>query len=411
MRGRSRQVTKKKGKPQQIFLLEEDRINPAADAFEKRFAITHSGKRMLRMVSILLAVCIAAVFLHYDFIHEPVSLSRYISTVQDRFSSFWFLLTGNGDQNAVLLRIVTITCAAVTGAALSVCGGVCQGIYHTPMASPSMLGINSGGMMAAVIYLLIYGEANESYEYYSFEEYNNYLSSLSFYEIYGRQIWMFCGCLLGASLVIFISTRAGKGRVSTVILILSGVLFSSLSNAVVSLAQYYFTYVDSTTDRLFAVMAISMGSFAGVYQPVHLLMYALPVVVCILILIRSAPGLNVLMFGDEEAAALGMKVARFRNNMFLISVLACSFILCFCGNIGFVGLIVPHLARQMAGSDYRRMLPETAFLGAIIMVVTNFFALCTGLSSSMNVVTSVTGSLLTIMFVLRYRRERNADWA
>ncbi len=401
----------KKKKPEQIFLLEEDRLNPAAASFEKRFSFSRSDRRVLRMVPILLAVCFAAVFFHYDVVHEPVTMARYISAVQERFSSFWLFLTGNGDQNAVLLRIVTITAAAVTGAALSVCGGVCQGIYHTPMASPSMLGINSGGMLAAVIYLLLYGKAEESYEYFTFEEYNNYLSSLSFYEIYGRQIWMFLGCMLGASLVIFVSTRAGRGKMSTVILILSGVLFSSLSNAVVSLAQYYFTYVDPTTDRLYALMTISMGSFAGVYKPVHLLMFAVPVLICILVLIFSGPGLNALMFGDEEAAALGMKVTRFRNLMFVVSVLACSFILCFCGNIGFIGLIVPHLARQMAGSDYRRLLPESAFLGAIIMVSTYFFALCTGLTNSLNVVTSVTGGALTFTFVLRYRRERNADWA
>ena len=404
-------MAKKNKKPRQIFLLEEDQMNPAAESFEKRFSMTSSGWRILRMVSILLIVSIASVFLYYDIIHDPVSPSRYISVVQERFDSFWFLITGNGDRNAMLMKIITIISAAVAGAALAVCGGVCQGIYHTPMASPSMLGINSGGMMAAVIYLLLYGEASEGYEYYTFEEYNQYLASLSLYEIYGRQIWMFCGCLLGASIVIFISTRAGKGKMSTVILILSGVLFSSLSSAIVSLAQYYFTYVDPTTDRLYALMSISMGSFAGLYEPIHLLMFGVPVIICILILIRCAPGLNVLMFGDEEAAALGMKVTRFRNSIFILSVLACSFILCFCGNIGFVGLIVPHLARQMAGSDYRRMLPETALIGAIVMVVTYFFALCTGFTSSLNVVTSVTGGALTIAFVLRYRRERNADWA
>ena len=404
-------MTKKKKKPEQIFLLEEDRINPAAASFEKRYSMSRSGRRILRMVPVLLAVFAAAVFFYYDVVHEPLSAGRYIHAVQERFESFWFLLTGNGDQNAVLLRIVTITAAAVAGAGLAVCGGVCQGIYHTPMASPSMLGINSGGMLAAVIYLLLYGQTGESYEYYTLEEFNRYMESLSFYEMYGRQIWMLCGCLLGSSLVIFISTRAGRGRMSTVILILSGVLFSSLSNAVVSLAQYYFTYVDPTTNRLYALMSISMGSFAGVSSPINLLMFVLPVMICILVMIRFAPGLNVLMFGDEEAAALGLKVTRFRNMMFLISVLACSFILCFCGNIGFVGLIVPHLARQMAGSDYRSMLPETAFLGAIVMVATYFFALCTGLTNSLNVVTSVTGGILTASFVLRYRRERNADWA
>ena len=94
-----------------------------------------------------------------------------------------------------------------------------------------------------------------------------------------------------------------------------------------------------------------------------------------------------------------------------VGVLLSGVVLAFCGQIGFVGLIVPHLSRRLAGSDYRRLSPASALLGAIVMVLVYDAAYFTGFTSSINLLTSLAGGVVFLVFLLGYRRRRNADWA
>lgn len=402
---------KKKNAQKGSFQFSEESLrNPFWEESHERVGLgKHRTTVILGVMLILLML--AAVIFRYDFLHKPITAARYFSMVQSRLSDLWQLVSGGGDLNAALYSVCTIVIVAIVGAWLAMCGNVYQGLFHTPMASPSMLGIQSGGMVAAVLYLFFCWESVPTEEFFTFEEYNTYLASLSFYELYARQIWMLVGCFLGAAMVVFVSTKAGRNKVSSVVLILSGSLFGAFANTIVSLGQYYFTYVDPTTDRTYALMNISMGTFANTYTPQHLLMLGLPVLVCMGVVLALAPGLNLLMFGDEEARAMGMNVTRFRTLVFILCIIPCAVILSFCGQISFVGLIVPHFARQIAGSDYRRNLPASALLGAITMVLVYYTAVCTGYTTSINLITSLVGGVLFLGFLLRYRRCRNADWA
>ena len=389
----------------------EELDNAIRSDFEKRFSFRTGEKKLILLAIILAAVLLGVLFLPYDFVNKPVSPARYVSAVTDRFSLCWGLITGEGNAEAVLYAICTGFIVILTGGCLALCGRVYQGVYHTPLASPSMMGIHSGGMLAAVAYLFLFGDASEGDVYYTYDAYSSYLDSLSFYDLYARQIWMIAGSLVGAAIVIFLSSRAGRGRVSTVVLILAGSLFSAFANMITSLGQYYFTYRDPTTSRTYALMSISMGNFANAYTPLHLLMIAVPVLVCAGALWKLSPGLNLLMFGDQEAASMGMRIEPFRKLAFLLCLVPCAVLLAFCGQIGFVGLLVPHFARQIVGSDFRRLIPASLLLGGIVMLLIYGAALCTGLTSGINLVSSVVGGILSMYFMLRYRRARNADWA
>lgn len=401
---------KRTGHPS-IRFHEEDLRNPVQKAYERRFSFRPGEKKLLSLCVVLLLILTAVWILPYDFVNKPVSMARYVTNIRERLSLFWGLISGQGNHEAVLYAICTGLIVILTGGCLALCGSVFQGIYHTPMASPSMMGIQSGGMLAAVLYLFFFGDASEGEAYYTYDQYNTYLSTLSFYDLYARQLWMIAGSLTGAGLVIFLSTRAGRGRMSTIVLILAGSLFSSFAGLIVSLGQYYFTYKDATTNRVYALMSTSMGSFANAYLPLHLLMIGIPVLVCAAVLMKMSQGLNLLMFGDQEAAAMGMKVEAFRRTAFLLCLIPSAMLLAFCGQIGFVGLLVPHFSRQIVGSDYRKLIPASLLLGGIVMLLIYGAALCTGLTGSINLVASVVGGILTLLFLLRYRRARNADWA
>ena len=398
-------------RPRQIRLWDESIENPFLEENERRFRVGRNGRLFIGLSAALIVLMLAAVLLRYDFLHKPVTAARYFSVVAARLQELWRLITGEGSVNAADYSIFTIVIVAVVGACLAVCGAVCQSVYHTPMASPSMLGIQSGGMVAAVLFLFFCREDAEVMEYYTYAEYSEYLGSLSFFELYAQQIWMVIGCLLGALMVIAISTRAGRGKMSSVVLIISGSLFGSFAGTIVSLGQYYFTYVDTTTARTYALMSIASGTFANSYTFTHLLMLAVPALLCMGTLFALSPGLNALMFGDEAARSMGLNVRRFRTAVFVLCVIPSAVILSFCGSISFVGLVIPHFARQMAGSDHRRMLPVCALLGAVAMVLVYTAALCTGFTTSINLITSLVGGALFLLFMLKYRRSRNADWA
>lgn len=402
---------KKKDLNQLITFLDEDLENPFKEAQEKRFHYRSGGKTLVKLAAALVLTLLAVLILPYDFVHQPVSAARYIDAVSHRCSLLWGLLSGAGNQEAILYLVCTGFIVILVGGCLSLCGSVFQGVYHTPMASPGMMGIQSGGMLAAVIYLYFFGNPEAGESFYTYEEYSDYLSTLSFYDLYARQIWMVAGSLIGAGIIIFLSTRAGRGKMSTVVLILAGSLFSSFAGMFTALGQYIFTYRDATESRVYALMSISMGNFSNAYRPMHLLMIAVPVLIGAFCLYRMSTGLNMIMFGDQEAASMGMNINKFRTAAFLLCLVPSAMLLAFCGQIGFVGLLVPHFARQMVGSDYRRLIPASLFLGGIVLLLIYGAAICTGLTMSINLVSSVVGGILTLLFIIRYRRERNADWA
>lgn len=380
------------------------------NALQTRLSVSRDAKKLIGLSIALVLLMFAVVMFRYDFVNRPVTLARFLASAGERFAQLGQLLSG-GATNSLKFSIYTMLIVAIVGAALAVCGTVCQGIYRNPMASPSMLGVQSGGMVAAALYLLIKWEPAPAAELHTFEEYSSMLNSMSFYDIYARQLWMIIGCLIGAAIVITLSTHAGRGKISSVVLIISGTLFSSFANTFTSLARYWFIYNDPTPDRAYAMMSISMGSFANTYTFLHLAMVGTPILIGLAFLFSLSGRLNVLMFGDDEARTMGLNVTRFKTLMLVSCTILNAVILSFCGQIGFVGLLVPHFARRLTGSDFKMLLPFSALLGAVSMALVYGVASCIGLTSRINVITSVVGGTAYMFVMLNYRRRQNADWA
>ena len=382
----------------------------AENALQARLSVSSDAKKLIGLSIALILLIFFIVMFRYDFVNRPSTLARFLDAAATRFSELGRLLSGE-PSNGLHFSIYTMLIVSLVGAALSVCGTVSQGIYRNPMASPSMMGVQSGGMVAAALYLLIRWEPAVASEFYTFEEYSTLLDSMRFYDIYARQLWMIIGCLIGAGIVITLSTRAGRGKMSSVILIISGALFSSFANTFTSLVRYWFIYNDPTPDRAYAMMSISMGSFANTYTFLHLVMLGVPIILGLVILFLQSGRLNVLMFGEDEARTLGLNVNRFKTLMIVLCTVLNAVILSFCGQIGFIGLLMPHFARRLAGSNFRMLLPFSALLGAVSMAVVYGVASCIGLTSRINVITSVVGGAMYMFVMLKYRRRQNADWA
>lgn len=237
------------------------------------------------------------------------------------------------------LRLSRSLVAALCGAGLAICGAILQALLRNALAEPFVLGVSAGASTGAVAVLVLGIGAGAV--------------SLS--------LGAFVGAFAAFAVVALLSNGATSGPNHT---ILAGVAASQLFNALTA----YIVTTSASAQQARGVMFWMLGSFGGVRWPqFHLLVIVL--VLCLAICFVMARALDAFTFGDEDAAALGIPVARTRLILFGVTALMTATIVSQVGAIGFVGLVVPHAARYVVGPVHMRLLPAAAILGAVFMVV------------------------------------------
>ena len=237
--------------------------------------------------------------------------------------------------NVRLPRIIT---GIVVGAGLSTAGLAFQGVFSNPLATPDILGVSSAASLGAVIGILLS------------------LSTLSI-----QALALVFG-LIGVVLTLYIGKTRTKS--STIMLILAGLVVSSLTNALASLLKY----TADPTDKLPAISYWLMGSFAR--SSYRNLMLSAPLIIFGIILIRLLIfRLNIMSLSEDEAKSLGVNVKRTRLLFIFASTLITASSISMCGQVGWIGLIIPHMARMMVGANNTHTLPFSISLGASLMVL------------------------------------------
>lgn len=236
------------------------------------------------------------------------------------------------------VRLPRILAAMLVGAGLATSGAAFQGIFKNPLVSPDILGVASGaGFGAALAILFFEGELP--------------LQILS----------VFFGVV-----AVFISygiSRFFKGA-ATLVLILGGIIVGSFFQALLS----FLKYVADPFDKLPAIVFWLMGSLARISAR-QLLWIAPPMCVCITILFLYRWRINILSLGESEARALGVNTSLERGLVIFLCTMISSLAVCLSGTIGWVGLVIPHMCRLLVGSDYRKLLPACATLGAAYLLL------------------------------------------
>ncbi len=254
-------------------------------------------------------------------------------------------LDPNGVYATILfnLRLPHMVLLMLVGAALAGSGAAYQGLFRNPLADPYLIGVASGAGLGAVAAMSI------QWPY----------TTLGSFAI---PMAAFLGATLAVGFVTFMA-RVGK-TVPTTNLILAGVVISSFCTALTSLLM-----INSGGELRRALVWLLGGSTMTGWNPVlAVLPYAL---IGLLVLLSLGHPLNVMQFGDEQAAQLGVPVTRVRWLTILSATLATAAAVSFAGVIGFVGLIVPHLIRLLWGGDYRRILPLSLLGGAALLLLTD----------------------------------------
>ena len=272
------------------------------------------------------------------------------------------------------IRMPRMILTLLVGGGLATSGAAFQGVFQNPMVSPDVLSVSSGASFGAVLGIMISG--------------------------YSYGVLVVSALFFGVLSVFLTYTFAKiKGRVTTLSLILSGMVMSAFFNALVSLAKY----VADTETQLPAITYWLLGSFASTTYT-HVLIIIGPVLVGIGALIAMRHKINILSLGDEEAHALGVNPTRSR----LIVIFAATLITASCitvtGIIGWVGLIIPHIARMLVGPNHNRLIGISALTGAGFMCLMDLLART--MSQSEIPVGILTAMIGAPFFMILFKRTR-----
>jgi iron complex transport system permease protein len=302
-------------------------------------------------------------------------------------SALWQLISGQPGAElqtfaTILLdlRLPRTILVALTGAALAGSGAAYQGLFRNPLADPYLIGVASGGGLGAVLAMSV------RWPY----------STLGLLAV---PLAAFLGSLLTVSVVYWLA-RVGR-TLPTTNLILAGVAVSSFATALTS-----FLMLRATGELRRALVWLLGGSTLSGWQPVLAVLPYLAVGLGALLTLGHA--LNVLQFGDEQAAQLGLPVGRVRALVIGAASLAAAAAVAFAGVIGFVGLIAPHIVRLVWGGDYRRLLPLAMLGGSVLLLLADVLARVALAPQELpvGVVTSLAGAPF-FLWLLRRARAQN----
>lgn len=259
------------------------------------------------------------------------------------------------------VRLPRILAAMLVGAALSTAGVAYQGMFKNPLVSPDILGASAGAGFGASLGI-----------FFSFS-------------MVGIQVMAFLGGLLAVALTYGISLRIRHDPMLA--LVLSGIMIGSLSSAAISCIKY----IADPYDKLPAITFWLMGSLASI-TPRDVYMVLIPITFGGILLYLLRWRLNVLAMGEEEARVLGINTSLMKTIVILCCTLMTAASVSISGMIGWVGLVIPHLARMIVGPNYRVLLPASILLGgAYLLLVDDLARLLASMEIPLGILTALIG--------------------
>lgn len=284
------------------------------------------------------------------------------------------------DQDLAVLtsiRLPRVLLAAVVGGALAMAGAAMQGLFRNPLADPGLIGIASGAMCAVAATIVFAGHLG------------------GFFGLYGLCVAAFLGAL-GASALIFKLARL-SGTLSVTYLLLAGIAVNAMGAA----GTGFLAYISDDT-QLRAITFWSMGSVGGALWPTVIVAASI-ILPAAFILLRSGRALNIQLLGEDNARCLGVDTDKLKRNVVVCTALAVGAAVAVSGIIGFVGLVVPHLIRLLFGADHRTLLPASALLGAILLVIADTVARTIVMPAEMpvGILTGLIGSPFFLWLLVR----------
>ena len=299
------------------------------------------GKKSARLKSILIALSPVVCFLF------SMSIGHYEISAYEVLDMLFSKLTASemryGDMMQTVVfevRLPRVILAMMVGCSLSVSGAVYQCVFKNPMASPNILGTSSGAGLGTALAIIF-----------------------SFGAVYTQMISFAFG-LLAVAITYAISAKIGRRGNLILVFVLTGILVSTVFQALISLVKY----TADPYEKLPAITFWLMGSLSTAGKN-DILIILIPFLLGIVPLFLMRWRLNILSLGDDDVKCLGIDVRNLRLIVIGCSTLLTASCVSVAGIIGWVGLIVPHIARMLVGSNFIALLPSSALIGATYLLL------------------------------------------
>lgn len=333
----------------------------------------HPGKRAYRAWLILLGLLCSAVI-------GALLAGTFSISLVDIAQVIYARLQGNSapqpiDSIVWQVRLPRVLAALLLGASLSAAGAVFQALLRNPLVSPDILGVSAGAGLGAVVAMLL---------------------GMS---LFWLQALAFVGGIVAVALVYGLVSLLHQ-RDSVLMLVLAGIAIGTVLGAGISIVKV----VADPYDQLPGITYWLLGGLNGVSMAD--LAWALPLISAALLLVYLLRWhINVLSFDDEQAAALGVNVQRSRWWLIAAATLMTACAVSFSGIVGWVGLLVPHVARLWIGPNMTRLLPFSAVLGATFVLLTDTLARSmTQMELPLGVLTALLGGPFFLFVLVRSNR-------
>jgi len=235
------------------------------------------------------------------------------------------------------IRLPRVLFAFFVGAGLSVAGSAYQAMFKNPLVSPDILGVSGGAAFGAALAILVFNH------------------------FYFVQIFAFVFGLIAVYMAYFLAKL--KYDLPILNLVISGIIVGSFFSALLGIIKY----LADPNNQLPQIVFWLMGSFANVSFSAWGAFVIIALCVLLLYLLRWQ--LNIVAFGDDEAKSLGLNITLLRKLIILLSSLITAASVAIVGIIGWVGLVIPHISRLLVGSDNKKVIPTSIFVGGIFMVL------------------------------------------
>jgi iron complex transport system permease protein len=339
--------------------------------------------RKVKFDAVLLLLLAAAGLAAISIGSTHVESDTSIRVIAAKLLPFWFSLAdvSQADQVIVwLIRVPRVIVAAFVGAGLAAAGVLMQGLFRNPLAEPNIVGVGSGAVLGAVIV---------------------FTSGLALRFVLALPLAAFAGAMVALVLVYALATRGGTTPISTLLLtgIALAALISAISSLLISLSIVNFHVAE---EIVFWMMGgLDSRSWTHVWVSAPFIMLAM------IVSLYYGRDLDLLVQGEEAAAALGVDVEASKRMLIVVSALLTGSCVAVAGVIGFVGLIVPHVTRLMIGPAHRPLLLSSSLAGAAFLIICDLLArtLHPPTEIRLGIITAAFGAPFFLFILVRRYRE------
>ncbi|RQW89627.1 MAG: iron ABC transporter permease [Geobacter sp.] len=337
------------------------------------------NKKDMYIFSALTALIITGGLLALTSGSWPISVSHVPMIILSKLGLYNGIIN---DVEAAIVwdgRLPRFLVALLVGFSLGGAGTIMQGIFKNPMASPGVMGIDSGAALGAVLAIYL-GLASSSL------------------------IVLPCAAIIFSilTLVVVFAIATSRGRTSISTLLLAGIALNLVLGALTS-------FIITLSTREFDVGRVIVNWLMGdlnnrSWEHVHIIIPTTGI--ALLGALFFAKDLNILMLGDETAANLGVNIKRARNWLLLFSSIETGGAIAVSGVIGFVGLVAPHIMRSLVGPDNRKLIFFSGLLAAVFIIYADLFVrLIVAVDLKVGIITSMLGGPFFLYLIVKHRKQ------